>query len=160
MKQKNRLAKVCRSTPKHSNEKPKKKSKDERQRVNQLNESAASDEPDSNESIYFLQSPGQEKQYITEILVTANKTEDNIPIKCQVDTGASCSTITLKDHKKITYETPEKSNVKLKLHDQSPIQPIGSTKLYCTANGVRKKVHFEIVVHASTSLLSGRASAC
>ena len=125
-----------------------------------MNENGASDEPGSNESIYVLQSPRQKKQYITKILVTANKTEDNIPIKFQVDTRASCSTITLKDHKKITYETPEKSNVKLKLHDQSLIQPIGSTKLYCTANGVRKKVHFQIVEHASTSLLSGRASAC
>ena len=105
-----------------------------------------------NESIYSLQSPRQRKQYITEILVTVNKTENNIPIKFQVDTGASCST------KKITYEMPEKSNVKFKLYDQSLIQPIGSTKLYCTANGVRKKVHFEIVEYASTSLLSGRAS--
>ena len=111
-----------------------------------------------NESIYSLQSPRQRKQYITEILVTVNKTENNIPIKFQVDTGASCSTITLKDYKKITYEMPEKSNVKFKLYDQSLKQPIGSTKLYCTANGVRKKVHFQIVEYASTSLLSGRAS--
>ena len=111
-----------------------------------------------NESIYSLQSPRQRKQYITEILVTVNKTENNIPIKFQVDTGASCSSITLKDYKKITYEMPEKSNVKFKLYDQSLIQPIGSRKLYCTVNGVRKKVHFEIVEYASTSLLSGRAS--
>ena len=134
---KNHLAKVCRSTPKQSNEKPKKKSKDERQRVNQLNENGASDEPDSDESIFSMQSPRQKKKYITEILVTANKTEDNILIKFQVDTGASCSTITLKDYKKITHETLEKSNVKLKLYDQSLIQPTGSTKLYCTANGMR-----------------------
>ena len=53
---------------------------------------------------------------------------------------------------------PEKSNVKLKLYDQSLIQPIGGTTFYYTANGVRKKVHFEVVEHASTSLLSGRAS--
>ena len=109
-----------------------------------MNENGALDEPESNESIYFLQCPRQEKQYIIEILVTANKTEDNIPIKFQVDTGASCSTT------KITYEKPEKSNVELKLFDQSLIQPIGSMKLYCTADGVRKKVHFEIVEHAST----------
>ena len=66
--------------------------------------------------------------------------KDNIPIKFQVDTGASYSTITLKDYKKITHEIPEKSNVKLKLYDQSLIQPIGGTKFYCTANSVRKKV--------------------
>ena len=134
---KNHLAKVCRSTPKQSNEKPKKKSKDERQRVNQLNENGASDEPDSDESIFSLQSPRQKKKYITEILVIPNKTEDNILIKFQVDTGASCSTITLKDYKKITHETLEKSNVKLKLYDQSLIQPTGSKKLYCTASGMR-----------------------
>ena len=115
-----------------------------------MNENGALDEPESNESIYFLQCPRQEKQYIIEILVTANKTEDNIPIKFQVDTGASCSTTTLKDHKKITYEKPEKSNVKLKLYDKSLIEPIGSMKLYCTDKGVRKKVHFDIVEHAST----------
>ena len=40
---------------------------------------------------------------------------------------------------------PEKSNVKPKLYDQSLIKPIGSTKLYCTANGLRKKVHFEFL---------------
>ena len=51
---------------------------------------------------------------------------------------------------------PEKSYVKLKLHDQSLIQPIGRTKLYGAANGMRKQVHFEIVKHAS--ILSGRAS--
>jgi len=69
-----------------------------------LNENGASDEPDSDESIYSQQSPRQKKQYITETLVTTKKTEDNIPIKFQVDTGASCSTITLKDYKKITRE--------------------------------------------------------
>ena len=42
---------------KQSNEKPKKKSKDERQRVNQLSENGALGEPDSNKSIYSLQSP-------------------------------------------------------------------------------------------------------
>ena len=115
-----------------------------------MNENGALDEPESNESIYVLQCPRQEKQYIIENLVTANKTEDNIPIKFQVDTGASCSTTSLKDHKKITYEKPEKCNVKLKLYDKSLIQPIGSMKLYCTDNGLRKKVHFEIVEHAST----------
>lgn len=53
---------------------------------------------------------------------------------------------------------PQQSNIKLKLYDQSLVQPTGSTKLYCKANGVRKKVHFEMVEHASASLLSGRAS--
>ena len=91
------------------------------------------------------------KQYIAEILVAAKKNEINIQIKFQLNTGASCSTTTLKDYKKIISEMPQQSNIKLKLYDQSLVQPIASTKLYCKANGVRKKVHFEMVEHASAS---------
>ena len=75
-----------------------------------------------------------------------------------MDTGASCSTLTLEDFKRITSTMPDQYDTKLKLYDQSVIHPVGSTKLYCTVNGLTKKVHFEIVEHASTSLLSGRAS--
>ena len=98
------------------------------------------------------------KQCIAEILVSAKKNEINVQIKFQLNTGASCSTTTLKDYKKIISEMPQQSNIKLKLYDQSLVQPTGSTKLYCKAKGVRKKVHFEMVEHASASLLSGRAS--
>ena len=43
------------------------------------------------------------KQYIAEILVSAKKkNEINVQIKFQLNTGASCSTTTLKDYKKIT----------------------------------------------------------
>ena len=98
------------------------------------------------------------KQYIAEILVSAKKNEINVQIKFQLNTGASCSTTNLKDYKKIISEMPQQSNIKLKLYNQSLVQPTGSTKLYCKAKGVRKKVHFEMVEHASASLLSGRAS--
>ena len=67
-------------------------------------------------------------------------------------------TLTLRDYKSITSTIPNQSSTKLKLYDQSVIHPVGSTKLYCTVNGLTKKVHVEIVEHASTSLLSGRAS--
>ena len=66
--------------------------------------------------------------------------------------------MTLWDFKKITEENPQPTDTKLKLYDHSVIHPIGSTTVYCTTNGARKKVHFKIVEHAPTSLLSGRAS--
>lgn len=75
-----------------------------------------------------------------------------------MDTGASCSTVTLRDYKGIISKIPGQSVTKLKLYDYSVIHPAGSNTLYCTVNGLTKKVHFKIVEHASTSLLSGRAS--
>ena len=64
----------------------------------------------------------------------------------------------LRDYKRITSTIPEHSDTKLKVYDQSVIHQVDSTKLYCTVNGLTKEVHFKIVEHASTSLLSGRAS--
>ena len=79
-------------------------------------------------------------------------------LQCHWELSAQCSTLTLEDYKRITSAIPDQSDTKLRLYDQSVIHPVGSTKLYCTDNGLTKKVHFEIVEHASTSLLSGRAS--
>ena len=90
--------------------------------------------------------------------MSANKEEKAVSIEFQVDTGASCSTLTLRDYKRIKSTIPDQSDTKLKLYDQSAIHPVGNKKLYCTVNGFTKKVHFEIVDHASTSLLYGRAS--
>jgi len=117
------------------------------------------DELGSDESILTLHAPKRDKkQYVASVLVSANNEEKAVPTEFQVDTGASCSTLTLRDYKRITSTIPDQSDTKLKLYDQSVIHPVGSTKLYCTVNGLTKKVHFEIVEHASTSLLSGRAS--
>jgi len=85
------------------------------------------------------------KQYITSVLVSAVKKEKAVPFKLQVDTGASCSTLTLRDYKRITSIVPGQSDTKLKLYDESVIHPVDSTKLYCAVNGLTKKVHFEIV---------------
>ena len=117
------------------------------------------DELCSDESIFMLQTLKRvKKQYVASVLVSANKEEKTVPTKFQVDTRASCSTLTLIDFKRITSTIPDQSDTKLKLYDQSVIHPVGSTKIYCTANSLTKKVHFEIVEHASTSLLSERAS--
>ena len=158
---KNHLAKVCQSTSKQDSKKskPERKKPGKHQRVNQLQQDQPPDELSSDESIFTLLTPQKDKkQYVALVLVSANKEEKPVSIKFQVDTGASCSTLTLRDYKRITSTIPDQSSTKLKLYDQSVIHPVGSTKLYCTVNDLTKKVHFEIVEHASTSLLSGRAS--
>ena len=98
------------------------------------------------------------KQYVASVLVSANKKEKAVFTEFQVDTGALCSTLTLRDYKRITSTIPEQSDIKLKLYDQMVIHPGGSKKLYCTVNGLPKKVHSKMADHPSKSLLSGRAS--
>lgn len=74
------------------------------------------------------------KNYAVEMDVSASKSEAAIPFKFQIDKAASCSTVTLQDFKKITNESPQPTNTKLKLYDDSVIHPIGSTTVYGIAN--------------------------
>lgn len=144
---KNHLAKVCQSTSRQDSKKPKPEGKKpgKHQRVNQLQQDQPPDELSSDESIFTLHAPKRDKkQYVASVLVSANKEEKAVPTKFQVDTGASCSTLTLRDYKRITSTIPDQSDTKLKRYDQSVIHPLGSTKLYCTVNGLTKKVRFEI----------------
>ena len=57
---------------------------------------------------------------------------------------------------KLIEQAPQQSPTKLKLSDQSTITPLGQTKLLCKANGITKKVHFQVIKDAPTSLLSGK----
>ena len=130
MQQENHLARVCQSTSNQGNKKskPEGKKPGKHQQVNQLQDQPP-DELSSNESIFMLHAPKRDKkQYIALVLVSANKKEA-VLTKFQVATGASCSTLTLKDYKRITSAIPDQSDTKLKLYDQSVIHPVGSTAL-------------------------------
>ena len=137
-KKKNHLAEVCQFTSKQDSKKskPERKKPGKHQRVNQLQQDQPPDELSSDESIFTLVTPKRDKKQY-------DFKEGNL---------------TLRDYKRITSTIPDQSDTKLKLYDQFVIHPVGSTKLYYTVNGLTKKVHFEIVEHASTSLLSGRLS--
>ena len=115
------------------------------------------DELSTDESIYKVQTTGTKTQYFAEVLVMANNNNEGTLIKFQLDTGATCSTISLEDYQKLTNQAPQQSNTKLRLYDHSVIHPVGSTTLRCKVNGTNKKVHFEVVKDAYTSLLSGKA---
>ena len=58
----------------------------------------------------------------------------------------------------LTSDPPSQSNTRLRTYNQSIIKPVGAATLKCTVNGIRKKIHFEVVRDAPTSLLSGKAS--
>lgn len=85
--------------------------------------------------------PTFKKQYNTSSCVPAKKTEAAMLVEFQIDTGASCSILTLQDYKKITDEkAPQPTNTPLMLYDRSVINPISSNTLNCEDTGVRKKV--------------------
>lgn len=177
-KRKNHLARVCMSTK--ANDQPKQRQQDDKSqsksgskkkyamRINQLKDTqhTSSDETssdqesevlDSEDSIYTVEENGK-KKFCAKIKVKAENSEDKPKqILFQLDTGASCSTIRLRDYNKLTTQPPEPSNVTLKMYDQSILKPVGQTKLHCSVNGVTKKVHFQIVKDAEISLLSGKA---
>ena len=85
--------------------------------------------------------------------------ENNVSIKFQLDTCASCSTLTLQDYKTITNQPLKKSSRRIKLYDNSTIKPIGTIILRCKAETqLVKRVKFEVLEQASVSLLSAKAS--
>ena len=155
----NHFAKVCKSKQnpatsqkqKEKSSRPKGKSQHVR-----LVEEDISDEQSSDESIFRIESSPEKTQYFAELHV---KTEDNSTgqLKVQLDTGATCSTIKMEDYRAITDSPVQPSNTKLKLYDNTIVKPVGHVKLRCTANGITRKIHFEVVDRAPTSLLSGRA---
>ena len=111
-KKKNHLAKVCQSSSKQTERKSNlgarkpKPTRDTRQRVHHVQEDDVTDELSSDESIYTARATKDTNNYAVEIYVSARKSEAAIPLKFQIDTGASCSTMTLQDFKKITDENP------------------------------------------------------
>ena len=111
----------------------------------------------SDDRIYHLHSTNSKAQYFTEVEVAALKSRKSAQVKFQLDTGTTCSTTSLEDYSRIRNQAPQQSQAKLKLYDNSIIHPIGSVKLHLTANGIKKKIHFEVIRDDPTSLLSGKA---
>ena len=71
-----------------------------------------------------------------------------LPLKFQLDTGATCSTLTLADYHKLTDMPLRKSKARLKLYDNTYITPAGTVTVRCTANNLTKKIHFEVLDNA------------
>ena len=84
-------------------------------RVHQLEPEAESDD-----SIYTVSS-GERKQYFSELTVqgTDNK---QVTVKFQVDSGATCSTLTLTDYRQLSDQPPKPSTATLKTYNGASIQ--------------------------------------
>ena len=155
----NHFTKVCISRPQESHQhSTKRKTGKEKQDVHHLeNNRGDGDIPEdlsSDESLYVVNSIQGKRKYFSDVLVESGDAEATT-IKYQLDTGATCSTLTLSDYQKLTLKKPEQSQIELKLYDKTVIKPVGQVRVQCTANGVTRKVHFQIVEDAPILLLSG-----
>ena len=130
----NHVAQMCQSQahPPRSNKLP------AHAKVRYVNDEPAS----SDESIYTLDLLSDRKHYYANIHVSPLGGQKALTLKFQIDTGASCSTLALVDYKRLTTAPLQPSHIKLKLYDNSILQPLGAVTLWCEANNIKKKVHF------------------
>ena len=116
-------------------------------------------EDDSDDSIYTVtvNTDGQRRQYFVELAVESPARDQTETVRFQLDSGATCSTLRLADYQKLSSQPPQPSNANLRVYNGTVIKPVGTASLRCHSSDTCKKVHFEIVADAPTSLLSGRA---
>ena len=110
---------------------------------------------ESDDSIYSLSATTGRRQYFARLKVQVlSKESSPIPLRVQLDSGATCSVMSIDDYRRITGSTPPPPSASnLKLYDGSLLKPVGADTLHCSNSGVFKKVHFKIVDKAPTPLL-------
>lgn len=149
----NHVASVCRQDKKSKGTPWKSKAKASH-KVHAIEE-ATLDETDSEseESIYAVSVKGTRNQFFTNIEVQELNSSVKSSCMFQIDTGATCSVLTLGEYKKITDAPLTPSSTRLKLYDNSSIKSLGTVKLRCGINGITKKVNFQVVDGAIGLLL-------
>ena len=88
------------------------------------------------------------KQLTVDLNLSKDKSGDAKSTTCQLDTGATCNVISLKDYCKITgLETPmlQKTDVRLNLYDGSWMKPLGYCTVYTKLRGKYYKLGFQVV---------------
>ena len=83
------------------------------------------------------------------------------PVRCQIDTGSSCNTISKREYYKVVQDDNKKlkaTKTQLILYDGTKLMPIGKCKLTCTVGKRTKKLEFIVVDIDQTPLLSATAS--
>lgn len=76
--------------------------------------------------------------------------------RCQLDSGATCNIMTLKNVKKLAPKAKlRQSNASLRLYSGEIIKSLGIFDTKCTIQGVQHKLSFEIVKKGQLPLLSG-----
>ncbi|KAI4873533.1 hypothetical protein NFI96_011364, partial [Prochilodus magdalenae] len=80
----------------------------------------------------------------------------NKPLRCQLDSGATCNVMSYKDKIKLAPNTPlRSSNTKLKLYSGEILSSMGIFDTDCVVRGKKYHLSFEIVKRTQSPLLSG-----
>ena len=117
------------------------------------------EEYSSDESIYSVNESNGRRQYFARIHLQAlSRNTPPVTLRIQLDSGATCSIMSLDDYKLVTGTNPPPTTTALKMYDGSQLQAMGADTLCAVSSGTAKKVHFKIVEKAPSPLLSGRAA--
>ena len=153
-KKPNHFATVCRFNDKSKNHNP--KHRDVRQVETFEEESEASDDPLFKiEEVSNMKTNG--KQINANLVFSDMKEAYHTELTCQLDTGATCNVISLRDLAVITQtgDPPLKSSkVKLRLFDGSLMKPRGFATLKTHRNGSTAQLNFQVVDTKNKPLLS------
>lgn len=80
----------------------------------------------------------------------------NGPQRCQLDSGATCNVMSIKDKMRLSPRTPlQPSLTRLKLYNSAWMNSMGLFSTHCIIRGKRHKLDFEIVKSDQRPLLSG-----
>ena len=88
------------------------------------------------------------KQLTVDLNISKDKRGEGKSTTCQLDTGATCNVISLKDYCEITgLKTPmlQKTDVRLNLYDGSWMKPLGYCTVYTKLRGKHYKLGFQVV---------------
>lgn len=79
--------------------------------------------------------------------------------KCQIDSGATCNVMSLRDKKRLApREKLKQSNTTLKLYSDHGLPSLGVSTMDCVVRGCKYKLEFEVVNARQLPLLSGSMS--
>ena len=136
----NHAANVCRTKMQQEEEKSKpgeKKNQRHRPRrigrtsVHMVEENDCSETPE--ESAYSLKSGTRNKCFVD---LQIRRSESKVTkVRFQSDTGATCSTMSIRDYRKVIDEAPDTSTKTPRLYDNSTTKSVGHARLKCGANG-------------------------
>ena len=153
-KKPNHFATVCRFNDKSKSRNP--KHRDVRQVETSDEESEENDDPLFKiEEVSNMKTNG--KQINANLVFSDMKEDYHTELQCQLDTGATCNVMSLRDLAVITQtgDPPLKSSkVKLRLFDGSLMKPHGVATLKIHRNGSTTQLNFQIVDTKNKPLLS------
>ena len=130
----NHIARICQSQAQATPpQRPNKSSTQRTTKVRYVETEAVS----SDESIYALRSLSDRKHYHADAY-PPQETAQKSRATSKLTPGASCSTLAFADYKRITKAPLQPSPKKLKLYDNSILQPLGLVTLHCEVKGIRK----------------------